>query len=862
MTNTVWKPNRTVTTYFFFTGAAGLLLVILLNIFLNGPSESAILLGMSRERLALSGAMLILFSGLVYLGVQTIRGKTFGGSSAEAGERPSRSLSFTLGATLLVFLSAWVMTWIPAERFGGLYYYIGRVYPFIVWLTCFSAAGLILLLSNRFGLDVRQFRAFLREQRVVFFIAGAALLIFGFVSWAVASRVVNMRWQDEDFWYGAGVPLLPFQTLLAVVASIALVVVANKFPQKRWPDLVLFALIWAIAAWLWAQEPVGSDFFITEPRAPNFAFYPDYDAKFFDLMSQYALIGQGLNNGVFYDRPLYSAWLVYLHIFAGQDYPQVVALQAAVFAVFPALGYLLGKRLHSRAAGVGLAILLTLRGMNAIELGPFINTVHQKQMMTDFPSAILILIMTLLLIRWLQEPVKNWLSLGLAAGVLGVSTLLRPHPLIYLPVLIALAIWVYRQKKRVWITLSSLILVAALAGILPWVISNGQGRSVVDLYLEKIKNVIRSRYPDFQLPGGSTLPKPTEVAAINNPNLFSHTAVQTSDKSVLEFGADNFLNNLATTVQVLPYTPYYQDLRYTVKNAENFWRPYWDGSMSPWAQAMLPINLVLIALGLGTAWKRARLSGLIPLIVMLAYYGMNALARTSGGRYLVPVDWVVIVYYFLGILALIEMACAFSRADLFGQIPVSANIETAIPFSRAAWGKIFGVIVLFTVIGALIPLSGSFFERRYAPLTRRELGRQVVTQAKSQLGISGLELSKFLVSPRSLILQGRILYAREFEKDEGLGVSIYPFYHPKPYPRMIFTLIGYKGETRAILPSIQPAPIPNVSDAIILGCRENDYIQVWAVLLTDSNLLIKRAPAAPLTCPLVEPVCDNNGHCK
>jgi hypothetical protein len=867
MAETPWKPNRPVTAGFFLTSAAGLLLIIL-NIFLSGPSDSTVLFGLSVERLALLVGILVLFSGLTYLGLQILRGKTFEFKSSEPGGKPSRSMDFILWATLLVFLCAWLVTWIPAEQFGTLYYYIGHIYPVIVWLTCFSAVGLAFLLANRFGLDTKQFRAFLAEQRVSLLIAGVALLVFGLICWAVAFRVVNISGLVEDFWYGAGVPLLPLQVLFATAVSIGLViiskrfVVTDKFWKKHWPDLIIFLVVWAIAAWLWAQEPVNPDFFITKPTAPNFEFYPDYDAKFFDLVSQYALIGQGLNNGMFYDRPLYSALLVYLHAFAGQDYEQVVALQAALFAIFPALGYLLGKRLHSRAAGAGLAILFTLRGMNAVEVGTFINTAHQKQMMTDFPTAVLILIITILLIRWLQEPGKNWLSLGLASGVLGLSTLLRPHPLIYMPILIALTIWAYRQKPRIWITLGSLTLAAALVGILPWFISNGQGKSFVDLYLLKVKGVIQQRYPDFHLPGDSMLPMPRKVAAINNPGLHFSSTAQRADKSVLDFSIDNFLNNLRAATQILPYTPYYHDLRYTVKDGESFWRPYWKGSMSPWAKTMLPINLILIALGLGAAWKRARLSGFIPMVMMLAYYVMNALARTSGGRYLVPVDWVVIFYYFLGILTLIEIVSAMLRPNFFTQVISPTNLESVILFDRAAWAKIFGVVVVFTLIGALIPLSGSFFERRYSPLTRKELSKQVVVQAGNQLGISGLELNKFLTIPRSVILQGRVLYSREFDKDRGFAVSIYPFYHPKPYPRMLFTLIGPNGETPSIFPSIQAAPIPNVSDAIVLGCRENDYVQVWAVLLTNKNLLIKSTPATPLTCPLLEPVCDNNHHCK
>lgn len=864
MTHAPWKPNRPAVASFFFAGAAGLLLIIFLNIFFNEASESAVLLGLSRERLALLGGMLIFSIMLSYLALQILRGKM-------AAPASQRSINFMIGATLLIFLLAWLITWMPAERFGTFYYYLGRLYPFIVWLTCFSAAGLFLLLAYRDGLDLKQFGAFLREHRVSFMVAGIALLIFGLIALGIVSRVVNMPWYEEDFWYGAGVPLLAWQVLIALAASAVIAFVVKKFfavknfEKKYWLDLILFVAIWAIAAFLWAKEPVSPDFFITKPVAPNYELYPDYDAKFFDLFSQYALIGQGLDNGVFYDRPLYSALLAYLHRFAGQDYVQIVAWQAALFAIFPALGYILGQQLYSRPAGAGLAALLLLRGINSIALGPFINTVHQKQMMTDFASAILMMLITVLLIRWLREPGKNWGSLLSAAGVAGLATLLRPHPLIYIPILIALAVWVYRSQKWLWITFSGFILVAALAGILPWVVGNGHGQSVVDLYMQKIKNVIDTRYPDLHLPFGSILPKPIEVAAIDNAHLqLIHTDAEPPAKSFFAFGLDNFLNNLTTTVQVLPYSPYYQDARYTIKTSENFWRPYWDGALSPWGKIILPFNLLLLALGLGAAWRRARWGGLIPLMVMLAYDLMNALARTSGGRYIVPVDWVVIVYYFFGIMALIELVSAFFARPALAAQAIAPQRQAVVLLNRATWLRFSGVLLTFLLIGTLIPLSASPFEQRFPPLTKNQLSQQVFLKTIHQMGVSREAWLKFLSSPQAMLIQGRILYPRQFEKDAGAKVSVYNFYHPQPYPRVLFTLIGPTGETPAMFAAMQAPAIPNASDAIIFGCRESDYIQVWGVLLNDGQL-IKRTPASTaksLTCPLQAPVCDNNHHCK
>lgn len=318
-------------------------------------------------------------------------------------------------------------------------------------------------------------------------------------------------------------------------------------------------------------------------------------------------------------------------------------------------------------------------------------------------------------------------------------------------------------------------------------------------------------------------------------------------------------------MQVLPYTLAYQDPRDTVKKGENFWRPYWDGSLSPWARILLPINLILIALGLGAAWKRARFSGLIPLIVMLAYDAMNALARTSGGRYIVPVDWVVIVYYFFGILTLIELVASLFRRDIFPQAHLIVQPREEIFINRAFWMRMLGLLLLFVAIGAAIPLLGSLFPRRYPTLTRKELSQQFITRLGKNSDISSQQLDRLLSQTELVILQGRTLYARPFEKDAGFDISVYEFYRPKPYPRMIFTLLGPRGEARAIFPSTQMVSIPNLSDAIILGCREGDLVQVWGILLNDSQTLLKRTPSLDsdsLVCPLKEPVCDDNHHCK
>jgi hypothetical protein len=261
---------------------------------------------------------------------------------------------------------------------------------------------------------------------------------------------------------------------------------------------------------------------------------------------------------------------------------------------------------------------------------------------------------------------------------------------------------------------------------------------------------------------------------------------------------------------------------------------------------------------LGAAWKRARLGGLLPLIIMLTYFAVNALARTSGGRYLVPVDWVIVIYYLLGLFTAVELALEFLGHDL------QAEAQEEIPTGKNPrwWAGALTVLLASATLGTLIPLAQKLNAPRYQELPNPALAEQFVSLAGKPLGVTTQDLEKFLTNPSAVILQGRSLYPRQFGKGEGLDISIYNFYHTKPYPRTLFTLIGTKGENVIILPRIDPAKVANSTDLLVLGCRSRGYIQAWAVVRMDNQSVFERMPpGTPLACPLPEPVCDDNKNC-
>ena len=845
----VWKPDSISASIFLYLSAAGLFIAGLMSLTTGKPGLA---------RLALLGIATLLSAGLCILGWQTHHKIGIANWWSQHFDEKIQTLLIAFFSINLV--AGWWLIWTPPENFAGFYYYLLAASPFIIWLICASTGALALLLFTRCGLSIQQWRSNIQDHSTVFIVAGGCLIAFLLFAWAASFRVVGVKPIDEDFWYGAGVPILAFQVFWALGIGIGLSTLINKWIKSGTIrsvriDLLLFLAVWVLSAWLWAKEPVKPDFLITQPVAPNFEMYPNYDARNYDLMSQYALIGQGINNHSFFDRVLYPAFITYLHIFVGQDYERLMAAQAALFAILPALLFLMGSRLYNRASGLSLGILAALRGINQINIGNIIETAHQKHMLTEYPTAVLLVLATLLLVNWAQNPTQKWVLAGLAGGVIGLSTLLRPHTLVIIPVFFVLAFLVYRQRTRIWLGMGTLFLTAALFSVIPWVQFGGQDVSIFTLYLTRIQDVIRQRYPQLIIPQGTQL-EPLPKISRGSVHLALSNPEPALEKTVPVFAIDNYLNNLVTAVQFLPTTPFNLDARTVVKKTENFWKPYWDGSLSDWAKILLPLNLIILALGLGSAWKRARLSGLIPLIVMLSYFGMNAFGRTSGGRYLVPADWVVLIYYVLGLITIFELISVFFGSTL---VPVEnrSDISRVTPW----WQGTLVVLLVPFAIGSLIPLAQNIYPQRFQARPASEQANLFASIAGDQLGLSTESLQVFLTTEHAVILTGRSLYPRQFIKDEGLNGSVYNFYHKLPYPRTLFTIIGKNVGSVIILPSMESAQIPDSTDVMVLGCQADGFVQAWAVIRLDDNSILKRTPSEALTCPLPEPVCDNNKSC-
>jgi hypothetical protein len=325
--------------------------------------------------------------------------------------------------------------------------------------------------------------------------------------------------------------------------------------------------------------------------------------------------------------------------------------------------------------------------------------------------------------------------------------------------------------------------------------------------------------------------------------------------NVLNFSSSHFFHNLSTSTLILPTTLVYDDLDHVMTPSQSYWGSEWQGTFSLGAALLFGINLLLIGIGIGWGWKRFRIAGLVPLVIALSYGLANALARTSGGRYIVPVDWIVYFYYALGLVQLSLWAAGW----LFpGEVKLPIDQpDSVLPVSRAVYiRQSILVLLCFFAIGFSLKLPDSLFARVF---TKRESKNQILVNwlpagSLAQLGVQDAQLQAFLQDPNSVVLVGRVLYPRFYRAGKGES-DAFSQNAKRPYPRMVFNLIGYRGNKGVVLSMNQPPGyFPQGGDAVVLGCAGKNGVEAYGVVFFRPEIKIYRnESSALLTCPLPNP---------
>jgi hypothetical protein len=860
------KTKESWKIIFIYSSSIALMAIFILSGMLLSPSEpgSALFLGLSLPRLILALGLLIAFIFFASISIKSFKDREWAERTLEqwfGGSRISKAISWSAG---IGFGLGWIGCFLPFYRAGILAVHWARVRPAMVFILLASAATLmtIFVKQSNFTIQDSKISKTFKLSLALFFVSILVIGIMLYSGFGVSAA--------EDYWYGAGVPILVSQLIAAILGGIFFLQIEKKWQFQR-SDLIVFLLIYVATAVLWAREPLQKSFLFIGPYAPNRVLYPFADAALFDTASQFALIGQNFlfYNVQFFERALYVSFLVYLHSLVGQDYGQLMALQAAIFAVFPALVYLVGRALNMRAIGFVAALIAMLRGANSIAASNMIDMANPKMMLTDFPTAIGMILIVLLTMEWLKNPPQKWHYAIWVGGIIGLTIMLRTNTLLLLLFIPFYAILRYSSDWKKWLASSFFLVLALFAVTLPWELRNQSlGGQPYSSIFTKIQSVIQQRYIP---PSGSdsSLPQKQSLSFVSFKQLQALTSLyeeagftQTAKPcdQVTCFVPNHFLHNILTSILVLPTSPVLDDLRHTVRESFPYWDPKWSGRFTLPALLLFALNVFLITLGISIAWKQWRLIGITPLAIFMFYNVSNGFARTSGGRYIVPIDWIVTIYFLIGVFQLIVI-CAnglgFQWSLFSGSLEPNGARQN---FAGNRWSRIVIALSILFGVGTLIPLAERLYANRYQNFDISKALSEHETQI-SNAGLNLQEINAFLQNPNAEISIGRALYPRYYIENEG-EVHFYPVV-VMGFPRITFTLIGPKGEQGIILPGGKPRYFPQGVDTIVLGCREQFYVDALAVIILDEKgAIYTRSPESSLQCPLKQPVCDNNHHCN
>ncbi len=527
------------------------------------------------------------------------------------------------------------------------------------------------------------------------------------------------------------------------------------------------------------------------------------------------------------------AFLSLLHALGGQSVRVVTSIQVIILALFPVVLYLLGNELHSRGAGVLIALLGIFKERNAIAAVLDIQVSHVKLLMTEVPTAFIISLVSLLMIRWVKQGSSSGGRLPIwVGGIVGAAVLLRPNAYVFLPLALIIPFLTKKSNWRKALLSASLVFISFMVIVIPWLATNRDqaGRTYLQV---KLENVIE-RYDQSQ-PGGTGqdqdvkgVPRavqPDVIVISGVPFRFDRSG-SNDELSPVEIVPAHFFHNQITALFTLPMGLEFQSLSQTVKSP--LWDKNWAGDLTSQNSIMLFINIILLGLGLANAWERWRLGGLIPALIEVLYFIANALARTSGSRYLVPVDWVVYFYYGLGLIRLGEWLLSLLQNHT--QLDAKPAAAPNVGGSGHYW--IIPMITLF-VLGLLMPLSRIVIPQRYPDINKGEAFKAFKSDVPSvNSSYTRKQFREFLDDPDSVVFQGRLLYPRYFLANEGLCTRCYILdaaSKERPFPRFTFIVLGPFSagvviEMDKLPDNFQRLDLSNAPDVWVMGCRNHEEV--------------------------------------
>lgn len=748
----------------------------------------------------------------------------------------------------VIFFVTYTLCLIPSKYFNRYVFLHQKALPILVWVCLVTF--LVLLWLIRFGTKpyvIREATKHIAKYKVHVLLTGLVLLvIISIIVFGGLGMTV-----DRNGWYQAGVPILTWQVQVSLLLALTVTMLGANYHRARQSQVVdigLFFAIWVTAAFVWTHVELKPNFFF-EFNERYHTYYPYSDARSYSLQAQSLLAGEGIRPEE--DKPLYYLFLATIQCFTGADYLKTVAVQSSILALSPALLFWLGKTLYRREAGVLIAGMYIAREANAILFGQDLNLTHTRLLLTENPTALILILTSLLLIFWFKKPEKKGAFILVCGGVVGLGALVRLNTYIVFPAVIGLSALVYFTSgigKR-WFKHVLIFSLGVGVVIAPW---NYLTYTKIGIPYS-VKKYINSLYMRDFLDEPESVGK---VAAIASPlpdshaRIFAHTA-RKELPSLISIGfivSNHLIHNEIMSLFILPTTFHFASL--DEYSDHPVWSPKveWEGDLRPSEWLLLGLNLALVVLGVAAAYKRWGWTGLVPAGIHLAYHLSNGLARKSGGRYLVPVDWVLVLYYGLAVAVLIH----FLLKALFGirSAPDQNNSQGSSHKSGIKRTILLPFVAVSAVVlaGISLPAANALIKSDYKTYTAQDLLPIIEHNLSfSKWFPTTSSFVDFLEPEKHVAFSGKTMYSNvtsdmkyspDGEKVKQMSYSAFTFHFVSPD----LSWVEFPVESARAFKLIA-----NETEMIVVGCQKIKYrssIQALALILLEDSY-----PVAILTPP-------------
>jgi hypothetical protein len=812
-----------------FAFAVGLLV---LWSYLKEPSEpgSAVLLGFSYFRLALILAVFALLAGILILIFRSF------GNAAPAQQIQNlfvraTNQKWTVWIAILWMAATYILLFLSEHRLGSFVSYRARLLPILIWLAILSAQFTLILFYRR-GIH----SGLLREYRSLVPGSLVLLVLFGLMTLFISLTRIGLT-PDHVYWQGPGTPLLMHQIFLAVLGAAAFywLIERTNLGKSSRLDWVIFFGLWGIACLAWLSQPAQLTYFSLEPREPNFQSYPFSDSLIYDSTSHEFLIGKPMPADLWV-KPIYSLFLALLHLFAGENYALLASVQVVILAVIPSFVYLITTYLDRRLAGLAAAFFVIVRERNAIALSDVIQVSHSKLILSDVFAMGEMMLLVCLAVWWLKQPLERRAAPIAVGGMLGLLILTRGHPILIIPFVFLVSFIVLKPNLKLWYESSFRIALGLSLVLLPWFWRTYQSTGTLTFQDPSspyaVNDTLVKLYTD---PNNSNVDTGSEISPSYGE--FQSQAFRSfieHPRDVVYFTSAHYFHNAIFSYIYLPQSLQIEELNRYARRLP-FWDRPWDGSVPLESQILMLLNFAVLALGICVAWKKVNKVVLVPLILGMAYNLSIAVPRRSGWRFILPADWVTLVFYAIGLIQLIVIMQAVAKQHVEQVNTSDPSLLSSSPSKpRRQALVIFGLPFFLIAIGLVF--GHRLFGSLYPPRSQQELLRVYQNASPSASDAEITMLKGFLRQEGATIVHGKALYPMYLKAEDGMVNVNWPSFAPQPYNRLAFYLVGPQSISVNLPMESPPLYFPDGASVMVLGCKvEAGDINAVSILIEGES---------------------------